>query len=90
MKYLGGWKQCLKDHESMVGGRIWYDDHLFRDGAMDPMGIKDLVEKWKCLGFYTHDGVKWIDVCVIEAMAFLASLNDGFKRVCHYQWNFAG
>ena len=71
-KYPGGWKQCLKDHENLIGGRIWYDDYLFRDGAMNPMDIGHLVEEWKNMGFHTHDGgnspVKWVDVCVVESM----------------------
>jgi len=33
-KYPGGWDQCLRDHEFLIGGRVWFDDHLFSDGAM--------------------------------------------------------
>ena len=29
-KYPGGWKKCLKDHDGDIGGRVWYDEHLFR------------------------------------------------------------
>ena len=43
-KYPGGWKQCLKDHDGDIGGRVWYDEHLFRDGAMSPNDIGNLVE----------------------------------------------
>jgi hypothetical protein len=50
-KYPGGWEQCLKDHEHLIGGRIWYDEHLFRDGAMNPMDIESLVERWEAMGF---------------------------------------
>ena len=71
-KYPGGWEQCLKDHQNLIGGRVWFDDYLFRDGAMNPMDIGSLVEEWKSLGFHTHDGgenpSKWVDVCVVEAM----------------------
>ena len=71
-KYKGGWEQCLKDHDGLIGGRVWYDDHLFRDGAMNPMDIHSLTGRWKRLGFHTHDGgenpVKWVDVCVVEAL----------------------
>ena len=38
-KYPGGWNQCLKDHNNLIGGRVWYDEHLFRDGAMSPNDI---------------------------------------------------
>jgi len=69
-KYPGGWEQCLKDHEYAIGGRIWYDEHLFRDGAMNSMDIKSLVDHWQSLGFITHltnekgEPTKWLDVCV--------------------------
>lgn len=71
-KYPGGWEQCLKDHEHLIGGRVWYDKHLFRDGAMNPMGIESLVEEWTSMGFECmgeKDGKKyWQDVCVFEEM----------------------
>ena len=35
-KYPGGWEQCLKDHENLINGRVWFDDYLIRDGAMGP------------------------------------------------------
>lgn len=53
-KYPGGWEQCLSDHKELIGGRVWYDDHLFRDGAMNPMDIDVLLEKWSMKGFTTH------------------------------------
>ena len=73
-KYPGGWKHCLEDHEHLIGGRVWYDEHLFHDGAMNPMDIESLVDIWKALGFNTHEEdengrpIKWIDVCVYERM----------------------
>jgi hypothetical protein len=73
-KYPGGWEQCLEDHYHLIGGRVWYDEHLFHDGAMNPTDIENLVSSWKSLGFNTHiendEGypVKWIDVCVHEGM----------------------
>ncbi len=71
-KYPGGWEQCLSDHADLIGGRVWYDEHLFRDGAMNPTDIVSLIERWKGLGFQTHEGgenpSKWVDVCVVEAL----------------------
>ena len=70
-KYPGGWKQCLKDHTNLIGGRVWYDEHLFRDGAMSPNDIAYLVEWWSDKGFYTHDegdDPKWLDVCVVQSI----------------------
>ena len=70
-KYPGGWKECLKDHDGDIGGRVWYDEHLFRDGAMSPNDIGNLVEWWSDKGFYTHDesdNPKWLDVCVVQSI----------------------
>ena len=41
--YPGGWDGCLSDHRSLIGGRVWFDEYLFRDGAMNPTDIKALV-----------------------------------------------
>lgn len=71
-KYPGGWEQCLKDHEHLIGGRVWYDEYLFRDGAMNPNDIGVLVERWGDMGFECYrmiDGQNhWRDVCVYEGM----------------------
>lgn len=71
-KYPGGWEQCLKDHESLINGRVWFDDHLFRDGAMNPMDIESIVERWEAMGFegiVVEDGKKsWKDMCVCEGL----------------------
>ena len=71
-KYPGGWEACLKDHAALIGGRVWYDDYLFRDGAMSPHDIGMLVEEWTALGLVGRaqvDGQEcWIDFCVYEAM----------------------
>ena len=70
-KYQGGWKQCLKDHDDLIGGRVWYDEHLFREGAMSPNDIGYLVEWWSDKGFHTHDksdNPKWLDVCVVQSI----------------------
>ena len=72
-KYPGGWEGCLRDHRHLIGGRVWYDDYLFRDGAMNPMDIRRVVERWESMGFDARgtdsDGnAVWKDVCVVEGM----------------------
>ena len=71
-KYPGGWDKCLKDHAYALGRRVWHDEHLFRDGAMNPRDIQILVEEWIDLGFEAFvdvDGQKhWKDCCVVEHM----------------------
>ncbi|SFU73542.1 hypothetical protein [Nitrosospira multiformis] len=71
-KYPGGWEQCLKDHENLIGGRVWFDEHLLRDGAMSPDGIAALVDEWTELGFEPteeRDGQQvWKECCVVESL----------------------
>lgn len=71
-KYPGGWQQCLTDHRALLGGRVWHDDHLLRDGAMNPRDIEALVEEWTALGLQpteTIDGQRiWKDVSVVESI----------------------
>jgi hypothetical protein len=80
-KYPGGWEACIEDHKDAIGGRIWYDDHLFRDGAMSPSDMQFLVTCWESLGFETKrdvDGtIFWQDVCVADAL-------KGASRPCEW------
>jgi hypothetical protein len=70
-KYPGGWEQCLKDHSALIGGRVWYDDHLLRNGAMNPQDIEFLFKEWEGLGFQPNaemDGRQvWRDFCIMES-----------------------
>lgn len=71
-KYFGGWERCLEDHKELIGGRVWYDEHLFRDGAMGPQVIEALIDLWATMGFECYkmvDGKNyWQDVCVYEGL----------------------
>ena len=71
-KYPGGWEQCLIDHKNLIGGRVWFDDHLFRDGAMNPRDMYSTLDEWEELGFNIKvnesTNHKWTDLCVVEAM----------------------
>ena len=89
-KYLGGWEQCLKDHEHLLGGRVWYDDYLFRNVAMNPGDIGPKIEAWTDRGFSPFkevDGKKhWLDFCVHEGMYGGATLPcDWLVGVSRYQ-----
>lgn len=99
-KYPGGWEQCLRDHQPLIGRRVWYDDHLFRDGAMGPLEIRALVERWTELGFEptaSRDGqTVWNDFCVVEAMFGGPTLPcdwieiDTHRRTAHYRGTAPG
>ena len=77
-KYPGGWEQCLKDHEHLIGDRVWYDDHLLRNGAMNPNDIASLIDEWTRLGFKPTEKRggedRWKDVCVVESMMGVPTL----------------
>jgi len=49
--YPGGWERCLKNHEKLIGGRVWFDYHLFHDGAIDSRMIEGFIATWEKLGF---------------------------------------
>lgn len=73
-KYPGGWRQCLYDSQDDIDcGVCWYDDHLFRKGAMNPMGIDLMITNLKEMGFKPYKGkgkqVKWNDACVVGSFA---------------------
>ena len=69
-RYPGGWAKCLRDHRPLLGGRVYYDRYLFRDGAMGPAGIDLLLKQWRDRGIEPSvddgDGQQVAaDVCVI-------------------------
>jgi hypothetical protein len=70
--YPGGWERCLADHSSLTGCRVWYHEHLLRDGAMSSGGIACLIDAWTALGFVPTEEVggerRWKDVCIVEVM----------------------
>ena len=71
-RYPGGWEACLEDHEPFLGGRVWHDDHLFRDGTMSPRDMEALVGQWVGRGFQASEVREgqtiWKDLCVVESM----------------------
>ena len=76
--YPGGWHQCLIDFDTLIGGRVWYDQHLFRDGAMGREEMKKRVEGCAVIGFevtatrrrgtgrQARTETYWKDVCVVD------------------------
>jgi len=70
--YKGGWDQFVLDNQSAIGGRVWFDDYLMRDGAMSPGDMGLLIDLWKDIGLNPideKDGQKfWKDCCVVDTM----------------------
>ena len=83
-KYDGGWDQCIKDHQPLIGGRVWFDEHLFRDGAMSPPDMQELLNYWEHQAlepFGTLNGEKiWKDCCIVEG----APLGGGPTLPCDW------
>jgi hypothetical protein len=70
--YPGGFAAYKRENLEWFGRRLWHDDHLFRDGAMDSMSAESLVSFWTDQGlepFDQADGEKvWKDMCIVEGM----------------------
>ena len=70
--YPGGFRKFKEDHIQGFSGRLYHDDFLFRDGAMNHMDIERLVNEWEALGLkgiIEIDGKKpWLEFCVVEGM----------------------
>lgn len=71
-KYPGGLTQCLEDHQHLLGGRVWYDQHLFRNGSMDWRDMEERIKHWESMGFVGKakcDGQEyWQDFCVADEL----------------------
>ncbi len=70
-KYPGGWEQCMQDYKQEIAiGRIWFDEYLFHDGAMDPRMIDGFIARWEERGFQiakiVEEQSQWADMCCIE------------------------
>lgn len=69
-KDIGGLKGVLDINKKWVGKKIKYDEHLYKDGAMSPDDIEQIIEFWKKHGLIPieeREGKKyWNDLCVID------------------------
>jgi len=70
--YTGGFKKFKEDHIQGFSGRLYHDNFLFRDGAMNHRDINNLVKEWEALGLKgiveIDDEKQWVDFCVVEGM----------------------
>jgi len=67
---VGGLMGILELKKDAVGGRIYFDDYLYRDGAMGPGDVEDIVKFWEghgLVGIAERDGAEyWKDLCVVD------------------------
>ena len=72
MVYPGGFEKFKSDNIENFKGRMWHDDKLFRDGAMNSYDIQQLFDYWTKLGlkgvFDEYGEKSWEDFCVVESM----------------------
>jgi hypothetical protein len=69
-KEIGGFKGILKHHKKNgTIGRIWYDDYLYRDGAMSPGDTEEIGRFWEKQGLNLTKKVNgeehWDELCVV-------------------------
>ena len=48
--YPGGLEKYKGDNKQSIGGSIWYDDYLVRDGAMNNYDVGRLIREWESYG----------------------------------------
>ena len=70
-KGIGGFKGILKHHKKNgTIGKIWYDDHLYRDGAMSPGDTEEIARFWEKQGLNLTKKVEgkeyWDELCVVS------------------------
>jgi hypothetical protein len=76
-KYPGGWERYKRDYglsdpSASVTDRPTYDEHLFKDSAMSPHDMEQLVRDWEKLGFVgivEENGEQiWKEMCVVDEL----------------------
>jgi hypothetical protein len=84
-RYPGGLQACIDDHESLVGDRVWFDRHLWRDGAPNRAGVRALVDGWIAVGLRPVErselGWRWCDLCVVTASRAAPTLPCDWLRL---------
>ena len=58
-KYPWWLKRCLEYHKDYLEWKVYYDDYLFRDWAMNSIDMNNIVKYWEDLWFKVDD-----DFCI--------------------------
>ena len=70
--YAGGREQFIKENQERLGKIEWYDDYIYRTGAMSPRAAQDIVVYLVFNGLKSKKDNKWQeDICVIDTMGGL-------------------
>ena len=68
--YPGGFAAFKRENTPLLGGTLWHDNYLFRDGAMSPSDARAIVDSWRRRGLEptAMQGSRqvWNDLCVVE------------------------
>ncbi len=84
-RYPGGLEACIDDHESLIGDRIWFDGRIWRDGAPNRGGIRELVDGWVRVGLRpvqrAETGWRWHELCVVTATRAAPTLPCDWMRL---------
>lgn len=68
--YPGGFPALKSDFANLIGGRVWYDDYLLRDGAMSADDAYRAIEGWESFGLQASEGTgpsfRWKDLCMFS------------------------
>ena len=98
--YPGGWDGFHAEHHDAIGWQIWHDDHLCREGAMNPMDLEIRLDHWNALGLRgaSPRGKKArnADYCVVSTLSrepskacdWLVITDDGVA--CHLRGTVPG
>ena len=69
-KSVGGFMGILEIEKDNIGKKIYFDDYLYRDGAMGSHDIETIVKFWEKHGLVGIENVNgedvWKDMCVVD------------------------
>lgn len=70
--YPGGFNGFKRDNDAGFSSKLWHDEFLLRDGAMNSRDINSLVAEWERLGLQgkveISGEMQWVDFCVFSSL----------------------
>ncbi len=70
--YPGGFDGFKQDNSDLIGAGMWYDDRIFRDGAMNHLDVEMILDSWKRLGLkitsICNGKEYWDELCVVSLL----------------------